>query len=559
MDYAKPGRYVSAFAIDPVYLCLSDIPEFDSTSEIANLAPKNVAELSKYKTEVLHRIFTDKIDKSQLCASPGFLQFQQDSQFWLPTYSHWSSLHQKATSPLFYDWLQYQCHIQLLSVARYATEHRIILSSALVIGLSENSADISANPHLFDLRYTIGSPPDIFSFHGRNFFFPVWNWSSMKTDGFQWFRHQLSNRQRYFSGCMMDRPYGVFRAWNIPSTTDNPLMGHFVPSIPIDSGRLREMQIGDVSGLCRPLFPIGDVLSMPLCEEVKERMIKALAVCENGVWHFRSVFETDREIRGAIKRCRCAATESGGEGLQFKVAEKILLAHFESVCLIADCEKPHRSYYPRYSMTDSTVFKSLPDRDAQVVYKLFVDFYNRTNNDLWREQSAEKLAILAGCDLQFYAIDLGISLNDEEKALNRVGVCALHVQRVPRESTSRFDVNIPYLSVNMVSTHEMEPIGKWFEENQADAQQFYYQILKMEGEMPRELTEIAARRILQVYFESNSMWCVCRLEDLWSLRGSGGTRNVEKMMEDGEWTGKIGELIEGAERGRRCFYEGWKF
>jgi hypothetical protein len=379
----------------------------------------------------------------------------------------------------------------------------------------------------------------------------------MKNDDFQWFRNQLLHRERYFQGCMMDRPFGVFRAWNIPSTTDNPLMGHFVPSIPIDIRSLHDVQIGDISRLCRPLFPISDVLSLPLPESVKERMIHGLATCENGIWRFRSFIETDRQLKACLRNFKTLANSS--DALQFKVAKRILLSHFESICLIPDRENPHKSYYPRYSMTDSSVFKSLPDRDAQVVYKLFVDFYNRTNIGLWRDQSSEKISILAACNLQFFAIDLGISLNDEEKALNRVGICSLHVQRVPRESTTRFDVNIPYLSVNMISTHDMEDIKKWFAENQADAQQFYYQILKMEGEMPRYLTERIARRIVQVYYESNAMWCVSRFEDLFSLREEGGTMCLEKMLEDREWTQKIGDLIESAQRGRRVFYQGFRF
>lgn len=545
-DEGSPSKQVSAFAFNPMYLTLRNVKGYE---ELEEPFERDFATVTKFKYRVLKDIFEKRLDKDELIVSNGFVSFVNFSQYWLPSYCAWCTIRDQAiaespgevpnwppitsitlpdlleppcddftTGCLFHAWVQFLCHQQLCEVRDYAAVNRVVLSCALTIGQNMNSSDSWTHPELFDKNYTIGSPPDIFSFHGQNWFYPAWNWDAMRAEDFMWLRKQIIHREQYFQAAMFDHPLGLFRCWSIPSTTDNPLFGHFVPSIPIDIKDLYDLQIRDVGRLCRPLFPINDILSFPMSEDTKEKLINALATCENGTWRFRSEFESDRQIIQVLKR-QFKKSCSLDERLQFNLVKKILLSYFESVCLIPDQKEPHRKYYPRYSMTDSVVFNSLPERDAQVLYKLFVDFYYRTNIGLWHDQGHLKLSVLANSQMQIFGYDLGVPLNDEEKLLHRVGICSFHVQRVPRESTLRFDMTntFPYLSVCSPSSQDLPHLSSWWKRDQADVQQFYYQILKMKGIVPPRLTPEIAKGIIDLHMKSGSMWCVVLFEDLLAL------------------------------------------
>jgi 4-alpha-glucanotransferase len=230
-------------------------------------------------------------------------------------------------------------------------------------------------------------------------------------------------------------------------------------------------------------------------------------------------------------------------------------------------------------MTDSHVFKTLPEREAQVLYKIFVDFYYRTNINLWHDQGHQKLSILASGDMQFFGYDLGATLNDEEKALHRVGICSYRVQRIPRESTLRFDQTTayPHLSVCTPSPHDLPHMTVWWKHNQADIQQFYHQILKLPGTAPLSMTSDIANEIINLHLNSCSMWALFSFEDLFAtseeFNTAIGGRWVEKSNESKwiselnffledllekyhDWTLNISKIVQANRRGRNatgCF------
>jgi 4-alpha-glucanotransferase len=573
-DETCSSRQVSAFAFNPLYLSLS---EFGSSKRMPQ--ETDLSAVARFKMREL-RLLYENVDREALRSSPQFIDFVRSNEYWLPGYCAWCAIRDDRISApeqsdlpafaevpdflngtfsslqfdgeFFHAWVQYQCHLQLSAVVAYATANRIALSCTMTIGQHTNSADAWSHPQYFDKNYTIGSAPDLSSFSGRNWLYPAWNWDAMRSDDFTWLRHRISHLERYFHGCLFDRPLCMFRCWSIPANTDNPLFGHFVPSIPIDLKDLQDMHIADISRLCRPLFPINDVLSFPMSESTKEKLINALATCESGVWRFRTCFESDRDVVDVLNRFKSAAQSA--DQIQVELAKKLLLSHFEGVCLIPDSVEPHRKFYPRYSMMDSSVFNSLPERDAHILYQLFVDFYYRTNIPLWHEQGHEKLSVLASSGMQLFGYDIGVAQFDEEKDLHRIGMCSYRVQRLPRDSTLRFDhtSSFPYLSICSPSCPELPPLASWWRNSQADAQLFFNQILKIDGIAPPQMTPQIARRIIELHLDSGSMWSLFHMEDLAGLtEGIDERIPVDRLANEyREWTREIAGLVEKAHRGR---------
>ena len=102
----------------------------------------------------------------------------------------------------------------------------------MTIGQHRRSSDVWIHPNFFDTNYNIGAPPDFFSFHGQNWWYPAWNWDALKKDGYSWVRSQISHLEKYFQCIQFDHPLGLFRTWCIPANSSNPLLGHYSPSIP---------------------------------------------------------------------------------------------------------------------------------------------------------------------------------------------------------------------------------------------------------------------------------------------------------------------------------------
>jgi hypothetical protein len=145
-----------------------------------------------------------------------------------------------------------------------------------------------------------------------------------------------------------------------------------VASIPIDLKDLQDMHIMDIFRLCGSLFPINDLLAFPMPESKTERLINALATCENEVWRFQTCFDSDRSIVDILNRFKSGMLAA--DQLQLDLAKRQLFSHFDSVCLIPDSMASNCKFSPWYSMMYSSVFNSLPDRDAYIVYQLFIDF-----------------------------------------------------------------------------------------------------------------------------------------------------------------------------------------
>jgi hypothetical protein len=102
----------------------------------------------------------------------------------------------------------------------------------------------------------------------------------------------------------------------------------------------------------------------------------------------------------------------------------------------------------------------------------------------------------------------------------------------------------------------------WWNSDQADAQQFYHEILKLDGIAPAKITPEITKGILNLHLDSSSMWCIFRFADLFGL-----SREFEKELSTGdmlsididqligehaEWTGRVAEMVEVSHRGRRA-------
>ncbi len=123
----------------------------------------------------------------------------------------------------FYCFVQYQFYTQWAELKKYVNSKGISLIGDMPIYLSLDSADIWAEPGLFDLdedlcqKSCAGVPPDYFSEEGQRWGNPLYNWEAMKADGYGWWIRRIENSLRLYDAVRIDHFRGFSSYWEVPA------------------------------------------------------------------------------------------------------------------------------------------------------------------------------------------------------------------------------------------------------------------------------------------------------------------------------------------------------
>lgn len=113
----------------------------------------------------------------------------------------------------------------------YANSHNIALFGDIPIFISYDSADVWAQPEMFNLdanlnmRVVAGVPPDYFSETGQRWGNPHYNWPKMQADGFNWWLERMRTQNALFDMVRIDHFRGLEAAWQIPADEPTAING----------------------------------------------------------------------------------------------------------------------------------------------------------------------------------------------------------------------------------------------------------------------------------------------------------------------------------------------
>ena len=123
----------------------------------------------------------------------------------------------------FHRYTQWVAEEQWKKAKSYAESKGILLIGDVPVGVSIYSADVWAEPHLFDLNRSCGAPPekvfrsDPFTEQwGQNWGFPLYDWFAMSKDNFYWWRRRLRALKRAFGVLRVDHALGFYRIYSFP-------------------------------------------------------------------------------------------------------------------------------------------------------------------------------------------------------------------------------------------------------------------------------------------------------------------------------------------------------
>jgi 4-alpha-glucanotransferase len=546
-----PYNAVSVYALHPIYLHLDKLGKlkdkklktyFDAQKkELNEKTFSDYENVIKVKWEFFKAIFSQ--ESPAVFASDDYKNFFETNKEWLVPYAAFSYLRDLNGTPEFSKWptyslynkadietfaspttehypeialfyfLQYHLHKQLVEVHDYARANGIGFKGDIPIGVSPRSVDAWVDPELFNANGQAGAPPDDFSVTGQNWGFPTYNWELMEKDGYQWWRKRFQKLAEYFDAYRIDHILGFFRIWEIPADAVWGLTGSFHPALPFSGSDLESRGLRwDQDRFVKPYLK-EHVLYATFGKYTDEVIRKYFVPDGWQQFKFKPEFDTQKKIE----------THFATLGYNFRKEEILirdgLYAMHCEVLFVRDMRQPDK-FHPRISMHSTAGFRDLPEATRRLLDKIYIDYFYHRHTQFWKQQAMTKLpALISATNMLVCGEDLGMVPDSVPDVMNALEILSLEIQRMPKKVNTEFAMpaDAPYRSVCTTSTHDMNPIRAWWEEDAVLTQRFYNRALGMQGTAPETCEQWIAEKIIEQHLQSQAMWIILPWQDWMAL------------------------------------------
>jgi 4-alpha-glucanotransferase len=156
----------------------------------------------------------------------------------------------------YWQWLFAE---QWLAVKRYANSRGIRMIGDIPIFVSDDSADVWANPNLFyfdeNLRPTVvsGVPPDYFTATGQLWGHPLYRWEVMAADGYAWWIARFRAAFQQADVARIDHFRGFYNYWEVPADATTAIHGTWRRAPGAELFRAVQNALGDLTIIAEDL------------------------------------------------------------------------------------------------------------------------------------------------------------------------------------------------------------------------------------------------------------------------------------------------------------------
>jgi 4-alpha-glucanotransferase len=546
-----PYNAVSVYALHPIYLHLDSIGKL-KTKKLKDYFQSKKTELNEKSFSDYQHVLNTKWEFFKIIypqespavfASDEYKSFFESNKEWLVPYAAFSYLRDLNGTPEFGKWkdfnfynkeaiqvfsevdtpyyneialfyfLQFHLHKQLIEVHNYAHENGIAIKGDIPIGVSPRSVDAWVEPELFNTNVQAGAPPDDFSATGQNWGFPTYNWELMEKDGYSWWRNRFRKLAEYFDAYRIDHILGFFRIWEIPVDAVWGLTGTFHPALPFTRTEIESKGLKwDENRFLKPYLKENVVYAT--FGKYSDEVTREYFLTDG--WQnfkFKPEYDTQKKIEAHF------ATLGYNFGTKEVLIRDGLYALHCEVLFIRD-SRNHDKFHPRISMHSSASFRNLKDADRRTLDRIYVDYFYHRHTEFWKQQALKKLpALISATNMLVCGEDLGMVPDSVPDVMKALEILSLEIQRMPKKPNTEFAMpaDAPYMSVCTTSTHDMNPIRAWWEEDPALTQRFYNRALGMQGPAPAVCETWIIERIIEQHLQSNAMWIILPWQDWMGL------------------------------------------
>ena len=266
----SPYNAISAMAIDPTTLHLTpgspeDLTRDDFADTLSEIDLESLHRgrvkyrpVKELKQRILEKAFANFSARADKKRRVEFKSFCEEESSWLHDYAlfrvlietnkgsaawdRWPSQHQSGESARnwihdlphdtqatltqrgdFFCYVQWIAHEQWREVKAHAEERGVALMGDIPFGVSYYSADVFSRPDEFVLDWFGGAPPeplfkdDAFTQKwGQNWGIPLYRWTVMHANNFQWWRERVRGTRRIFHLFRIDHVQGFYRVYAFP-------------------------------------------------------------------------------------------------------------------------------------------------------------------------------------------------------------------------------------------------------------------------------------------------------------------------------------------------------
>ena len=541
-----PYAAISAFALHPMYINLQAATENENLSLLKDIEKERIVlnELDKVdyekvvtlKLSYLKKIF--KLQSQKTFESESYKTFYNDNKHWLVAYAAFSYLrdlhktsnftnwpkHQifnqkeidvllkskaTATEISFYFFVQYHLHLQLKAATEYAHSKGVVVKGDIPIGIYRYGVDAWQQPELYHLNVQAGAPPDDFAIKGQNWGFPTYNWEKMKADGFAWWKQRFEQMSCYFDTFRIDHILGFFRIWSIPTHAVEGIMGYFVPAIPIHINEIFSRNIDFNYHRFTQPFITENVLWDQFGYDQQKVKDDFLELNSSGHFNLKNEFNTQQKVESYFEKLEINELNHKLKTGLFNLISNVILFEVEGT--------NGQQFHFRFAVENTSSFNNLDFHSQQQLKELYVDYFYRRQDNLWKLEALQKLpALRRVTNMLICGEDLGLVPNCVPDIMQQLGLLSLEIQRMPKGDQGEFfhPANAPYLSVVTPSTHDMSTIRGWWEEDREKTQRFFNTQLGQWGSAPIYCEDWINKSIIDQHLHSPAMWSIFQLQDI---------------------------------------------
>ncbi len=153
---------------------------------------------------------------------------------------------------LYHSMMQYFFYRQWQDLRAYAHSKGVRLMGDIPIYVAADSADVWANPHIFQLNNegqpaeVAGCPPDAFSTDGQLWGNPVYDWRALRLGGYRFWIQRLQHSFSLTDALRIDHFRGFTSYYSIPAGADNARTGQWKPGPGMSLWNAVARRLGDL-------------------------------------------------------------------------------------------------------------------------------------------------------------------------------------------------------------------------------------------------------------------------------------------------------------------------
>ncbi|MCL2139620.1 MAG: 4-alpha-glucanotransferase [Treponema sp.] len=554
---SSPYFSLTAFALHPLYLRISDLPEASASTEFLEKAANIDHEYGKEtrfpylkvlqaKMELLKEIYSaNHAAIEEKADANGSLGKWIECNPWVKAYAVYRRLktlyeeqswkdwpeHQHVTAEsiaamwddphcrkehLFWAWLQAALDLQFSAAAKAVAEAGIVLEGDLPILMNDDSCDVWAYPEIFIKELSAGAPPDMYSPEGQNWGFPLYNWKVQENDNFAWWKQRLAAAEKYYLAYRIDHVLGFFRIWSSSRCDFSALLGRYIPYTPITASDLKKLGFDKsrIRWVSQPHIPTNELLDAirsnndcPIDEDcftsaTKKIFSKVLDQINNEeLWLFKKKIKGEKDIEAF--------------GLPPVVCNYLVNAWRNRIFL----EYEKGKFFPVWYCYDTRAYRSLSEEEKHNLAEL-MQKRKAQSEKIWEAQGKKLLSVLAESSSMLpCAEDLGAVPKCVPKVLTRLKILGLRVLRWNRYWDQQDQPYIPLedypeLSVCTAAVHDSSTVREWWE---CEANQEQLSGFLGFPSLPKMYNPGTAKAILSKAAAAKSRFRVFQIQDLLHL------------------------------------------